>query len=195
MYMTFDVETNGLHGEAFAVGYKVTNNSGVTLIEGIHSCPVDDSDSGVHDGNYPATRQWLEEHVLPVLPEPDCFTTRAVRDKFFEAFNMAQMEAIKRKELFYLVSDVAYPCETGFLAQMQLDGRDMQIYPLLDVSSMLHADGFDATGTFERLHAKELPAHNPLNDARQSSRILHMVLNHGWFDGNAVQVGHEDLYH
>jgi hypothetical protein len=49
-------------------------------------------------------------------------------------------------------------------------------YPLHDLASILLAHGRDPLAKNERL-PEELPEHDPLNDARQSARLLHEVLS------------------
>lgn len=176
MILTFDVETNGLYGEAFAVGYALTTDGGSRILEGIHCCPYHDSEPDKRDTTPLLTEQFLHENVLPTLPEPDCFTTRAVRDRFFDVWHSAFSAAKKQGENLYLMADVAHPCESRFLLQLRADERRVPftVYPLLDLSSFLMAAGYDPVGTFAR-RDDELPAHNPLNDARQSSRIFHQL--------------------
>ncbi len=178
MYLTFDVETRGLYGDAFAFGYVVHNSNGELCGEGIHVCPIDGV-SGDMEGTgiteETATPLWVRENVLPHLPEPDCVNVYELRKRFGEVFYKYTRMAADKGEPFYLVSDVAYPCETGFLRQCRSLNTDFSVYPLLDVSSVLLATGHDPVGYFGRL-PEEMPAHNPLADAKQSARILHSVL-------------------
>ena len=78
----------------------------------------------------------------------------------------------------FLVADVCWPCEARFLRDCWADdpssNEKLMPYPLLDLSSFLMAKGYDPTGIYARLES-ELPAHNPLKDARQSSRIFHLL--------------------
>lgn len=181
MFLTFDVETYGLFGEAFSVGYVLTHSVtgsvvGRELMHGIHSCELSDTDNDKHDHNLEATEEWLEKNVLKNIPSPDCFTTFGIQQAFYNAWCTAKSFAEKQGETLYLVADVAWPCEARFLLQVRHNFPDFIAYPLLDVSSILLARGFDPVATYPRKQS-ELPAHNPLNDARQSARILHTLLN------------------
>ncbi len=174
MYLFFDVETRGLFGEAFAVGYVLTNDKGREVLSGIHCCPDFDAKPNVND-DPDATETFLEQHVLPTLPYSDCFTTRGVRDKFRQVWRDALRLALKNNQELRLFSDVPYPCEAQFLLQCRHDEPSLVVYPLLDVASVLFARGMDPIGTYPR-HDNEKPAHNPLNDARQSARMFFTAL-------------------
>ena len=54
-YMIFDVESIGLHGEGFAVGYVVVNGDGKTLEEGMFVCDPDEAQGT------PVNRRWIED--------------------------------------------------------------------------------------------------------------------------------------
>lgn len=180
MYLTFDAENRGLFGEAFAVGYVLTTDGGSVVWSGIHCCDMEDAAPDPMETTPDLTENWLRNHVLPALPEPDCLTTRAVRDRFADAVQMAMSAARKQNEKLTFVADVPFPCETGFLRACRLDSITRSFafpspYPLIDVASVLLARGYDPVGTYQR-RENELPAHNPLCDARQSSRIFHQLL-------------------
>ena len=53
--------------------------------------------------------------------------------------------------------------------------KSLSPYPFLDVASLITSAGGDPLGNLPREN-DELPAHHPLHDARQSSRLLHTVL-------------------
>lgn len=177
MILFLDVETNGLFGEAFAVGWVLTSADGFVLREGVHSCPYFAAEPDRKDSTPLLTEDFLKNKVLPALPTPNCSTVREVRDHFFDDWLCAWHEAQDKKEELYIVADVPFPCETRFLNQVRQDDRRgyLIVYPLLDVASVLLAKGYDPTGVYPR-RENELPAHNPLNDARQSGRIFHQVM-------------------
>jgi len=58
-FMVFDVESVGLHGEGFAVGYVVVNGDGETLEEGLYICDPD-----VHAMLCHRLAHWLWTHRL-----------------------------------------------------------------------------------------------------------------------------------
>lgn len=174
-FLTFDVETLGLYGSAFAIGFVVTDGAGIKQDEGIYVAPLLRPRKG-----WKESHQWVQENVFPVLPPDNCATENDMCHRFMQAVAYWKEKAENIGERFYLVSDVAFPCEANFLLYCQaLDPERytaLMPYPLLDVSSILFAAGSDPVGTYDRTD-EELPAHNPLNDARQSSRILHMYLS------------------
>lgn len=70
MEMVFDVESNGLHGEGFAVGWVIVDDEGQVIKSGYEACeprgPID---------------PWVKENVLPSLPiatQPNVETVRAL---------------------------------------------------------------------------------------------------------------------
>jgi hypothetical protein len=164
LYMVFDVESAGLHGEGFAFGYVVVDETGTELESGFEGCDL------THvrlDGDM----KWVYENVMPALPwqEPILNNPRQLRDRFWKVW-------LRWKEQgAVLVTDCGWPVEANFLSACIADAPDERRwngpYPLFDVSSVLLAFGCDPVGTFERKE-NELPAHNPLCDARQSARVL-----------------------
>ena len=159
LFMVFDVESIGLHGEGFAVGWTVVRELGKTpLAEGIAVSRTDDP-----------LPQWVVENVLPHLPAPTHDTARKVRDAFWAVW------ARWREEGARLAADVAWPVEARFLAACVDDDPAAREwsgpYPLIDISSVCLAVGHDSLAADERWPS-ELPVHNPLADARQSARLL-----------------------
>lgn len=160
-YMVFDVESIGLHGEGFAVGYVVISPDGEELDAGTFSCPPDKAQGGDHN------RKWIAENV----PAMDAThqTPRAVRDAFWSKWREWADKGAG------LVADCAWPVEARFLCSC-VDDRPMDRewtgpYPLLDLSSVFFAAGMNPNETHDRL-PNEQPAHHPLGDARQSARLL-----------------------
>ena len=161
LFMVFDVESIGLHGEGFAVAWVVVNREGERLGEGCMAC-----DPGICFGT-DESRLWVAEHV-PTLeitsPNPS-----HLRNSFWGIWRMwADRGAV-------LFADCAWPVEANFLSEcvkQDHEEREWQgPYPLHDLASVLLALGADALAVNERL-PDELPAHHPLMDARQSARQL-----------------------
>lgn len=163
LYMVFDVESIGLHGEGFAVGYVVVNKGGERLAEALITCPPDaacGNDTG---------RQWVAENIPAWEPTEAWHSPVGVRSAFGRDWKAWKaLGAV-------LVADCAWPVEARFLAAWVDDvplAREWQgPCPLHDLASVLLALGRDPLATNERL-PDELPAHNPLCDARQSARLL-----------------------
>jgi len=166
-WLVFDVESLGLHGEGFAVGWVVIQRQGQQaprmLADGIACClPI---------GPIP---QWVRENVMPHLPLSTHVAERDVRGAFWRVWERW------REEGSLLAADVSWPVEARFLAACIDDDRARRLwsgpYPLIDIASVRLAKGFDPLAEEERL-PNELPAHNPLADARQSARLLMEALH------------------
>jgi hypothetical protein len=171
IYMVFDVETVGVFGPPFAAGYVVVDLDGNTYAEGIASIPLKEAE-GILTLERGEDIEWVGRNVLPTLPVPNLNKTQELYQWFWERWLFWKDEGAK------LATDVGFPIEAKFLDKCIEDcsGQKDSPYPLFDVSSFLRARGMDGVGTYERL-GHELPAHNPLNDSRQSARILIESLN------------------
>lgn len=160
-FMVFDVESIGLHGEGFAVGFVVVAPDGTELDSGAYSCLPD-----MALGDIPG-RAWIVENV-PAM-EPTHGTPRQVRDAFWTKWREWADKGAA------LVADCAWPVEARFLCacvdQDSMNRAWSGPYPLHDLASVLFAAGMDPNATYPRLD-NELPAHHPLADARQSARLF-----------------------
>ena len=161
LYMVFDVESIGLHGEGFAVAYVVIDGDGRTHDERVFAC-----DPNIADG-VSKDREWVAANV-PALEETHGYPL-GVRAAFWRQW------MIWKERGAILVADCAWPVEARFLADCVDDKMSERKwegpYPLHDLASIILATGGDPLATNERL-PKELPAHHPLMDARQSARLL-----------------------
>jgi len=166
LFFVFDVESIGLHGEGFAVGFVVVNGYGNDVQFGAMACPPKAA-KGAHPKLEDVGQAWVMGNIAP-LPITHDFPF-GVREAFW-----AQWLCWKERGAI-MVADCAWPVESKFLAQCVLDSpieREWQgPYPLHDLASILLANGKDPLEKFPRL-PKELPEHNPLADARRSARIL-----------------------
>jgi hypothetical protein len=172
LFMIFDVESIGLHGEGFAVGYVVVDRTGREEDAGLFHCDPD------HATGRPAGRAWVAANV-PDLAGPrgraignrpgHRTAPRHVRDLFWAAWDGWKANGAA------LAADCPWPVEARFLIACIDDdpiAREWRgPYPLIDVASVRLAAGLDPLGTADRL-PDELPAHDPLRDARQSARLL-----------------------
>lgn len=161
LYFVFDVESIGLHGEGFAVGFVVVDGLGNRQDYDLFSCDPKMA-RGSMDGH-----EWVKNNcpVLPLRYEATWQMRAAFWHKWQEWKQRGSM----------LVADCCWPVETRFLSDCVRDNpmeREWQgPYPLYDLAWLCLACGKDPTAKRERLD-DELPEHNPLNDARQSARIL-----------------------
>ncbi|MEB3169231.1 MAG: hypothetical protein VKK97_10945 [Synechococcaceae cyanobacterium] len=161
LFMVFDVESIGLHGDGFAVGWVVVNRDGERLEEGCLSCGPELCIGTDQD------RRWVSENVPPLLINSP--TKFHVRNGFWHAWRRwADQGAV-------LVADCAWPVEANFLSacvrQNRAEREREGPYPLHDLASVLLALGKDPLEATPR-NEDELPVHHPLMDARQSARQL-----------------------
>lgn len=163
-FLVFDVESIGLFGEGFAVGWTLIQaNDGKELSFGMYSCPPDRARGSLQD------REWVAANC-PKLKETHshpCYMRRAFNDILDEILGGET----------WLAADVPWPVEASFLIEVTAHGTLPPIYPLIDVASVRLAVGLDPLATESRLEC-ELPVHDPLADARQSARLL-MEAIHG----------------
>lgn len=163
-YFVFDVESVGLYGPAFAVGFVVIDASDAKEVwRGLYVCELP-----CHGyGPYSDDEIWVAKNV-PKMPI-NCMCPHVMREAFWEKW----MEWKTKGAV--MVADCPFPVETKFLTECVLYGREDQKwngpYPLIDVASVVAALGGDPLKVNERIDG-EKTIHNPLCDARQSARIL-----------------------
>lgn len=170
LVMSVDVESRGLFGEAFAVGWVVCEH-GQEVSSGFVGCPYDAARPG--DGEpCPDDEGWVLTNVLPVLPPPSVGSPREVRDTFWAAW-----AALRRRGGVMLV-ECGHPVESRFLLDCIRDepGRRAEFpRPILDLSDFLWAAGLDPLAEYPR-QDDELPRHHPVHDARATARMFREVL-------------------
>ncbi len=166
LYMVFDVESVGLSGEGFAVAWCVVGADGAPLASAAYACNPELAHGSPED------LKWVQDNVtLPV--GFNCESPLRVRDEFWDAWQYAKARGAE------LWADCNFPVETNFLAACIADKPYRSAdapYPFFDLTTLLKAVGKDPVGNFGR-QPNELPAHNPLCDARQSARVLIETLN------------------
>lgn len=165
LFMVFDVESVGLHGEGFAVGMVVMDRSGNVQLAGHLACPPDAA-AGSDEG-----RAWIAENCPPIYAALE--TPQQVRESFWGIWqDFKALGAI-------LVADCAWPVEARFLIACVDDApheRQWQgPYPLVSVDTYLMAAGMDPLMEFPRLPDEQ--PHHPLGDAKQSARLLVQALS------------------
>lgn len=160
LFLVFDVESIGLHGGAFALGYVVTDLTGEIHEQDCFSCYPSAAPGSSID------RMWVRENVPPI--KVTYSTQRQVRDKFWSIW-----EGWRDKGAV-LAADCVWPVEANFITACIEDvqsRREQGPYPIHEIASVLLAAGIDPLKTRKR-YASELPVHHPLADARQSARLL-----------------------
>lgn len=165
-FFVFDVESIGLHGEPYAVGWVVTNRDGEELSSGRIAIRPELACGDADD------RQWCAENIPEIAP------THGYMDEMFEDFWSVWLGWKARGALMF--AECAWPVEAKFLAMCVGAARSSSKwsgpYPLHDVASVMFAAGMDPMATYERLE-NERPKHDPLADSRQSARLLVEALN------------------
>lgn len=163
LFFVFDVESIGLHGQGFAVGWVVVDIEGQELDRGYLSFSRDNAFGTL------VNRKWVEENVIPHLPDPVHTYPQNMRSAFWDKWLEWKAKGAT------LWADCAWPVEARFLADCVDDNTENREwegpYPLHEISTILFVAGIDPTGKFPRLENEE-PAHHPTCDARQSARIL-----------------------
>lgn len=157
--LSFDLETNGLHGQVFAAGGVVVNAqnqvvdqfSGRTNIQG----PVD---------------TWVQENVLPAIADMpvDYQSYEQLREAFWKWFLSA------KENSDYVVVNNGYPIEYKFL----LDCQNVNIeerywdhpFPILDLTSLLLQIGQYSNSDKQQFMKEFLTqftrqVHHPVQDA------------------------------
>lgn len=162
LFMVFDVESIGLHGEGFAVGFLIVDPKQPKSLQYTWFCCPPETAQG-SDRN----REWVAQNV-PAIPATHQ-NPRDVRGAFWAEWLRW------KKEGAVLVADCCWPVEARFLAACVDDDPEAREwegpYPLHDLASVLLAHGKDPLATTER-RPDELPQHHPLADAMQSARQL-----------------------
>jgi hypothetical protein len=147
--LSFDVESNGLHGPAFAVGAVLVDATGKVTDEFQARCPL----PGTVD-------PWVEQHVLP--PMKDMAQTHAnaasMRASFWKWYWAAKAKAD------YVLACNPYPVEARFLIACQDDNLGTRYFehpfPLLDLGTLYVAAGV-TTGTQRDTLLAEVSAGTP----------------------------------
>ncbi len=157
--LSFDLEANGLHGPAFAVGAIVIDGHGKIHDQFTGRCEI----NGKVD-------EWVAKNVLPAI-ETMPITHKGykdLREAFWDWYILAELKSD------YVLVNNGYPVEYRFLLQCQEENLEERYwqhpFPILDLSSLLlqvgHTPVTGKSALFAEVsHAKKV-AHNPLDDAK-----------------------------
>ena len=157
--LSIDVESNGLHGAAFAVGAVLIRADGKVLDEFQGRCPIE----GEAD-------TWVQKNVLkPMQAVPENYDDAIkMREAFWAWYKPAKEKAD------YVLFDNGYPVEARFLLSLQdddLEGRYWDHpYPVIDLASLLLQVGVKPLAVRYQFVSDLLPEgenqqHNPRWDA------------------------------
>jgi len=171
---SFDAETNGLWGQAFAIGALVYDESGAEIARFVGRLP----DTEVTDS-------WVKENVLPKIQ--DIPVTHADYDSLLADFTKFY---IANKEGADVVVHMGFIVEVKILRDLherKLIGDWDAPYPLLDVSGNLQQVGEDPTSVDKYVQKHNLSVgefeggtHNPLYDSAVAAVVYrHLVAQIG----------------
>jgi hypothetical protein len=174
LFLVFDVESCGLYGDGFAVGWTVVDLDGKECESGLFVSDWREAKAF----NQKGVTEWLEAN----LPSME-ITHQAVERLYFDFFNVLQRWLLNGRDKTHakvssIWADWGYPVETKFLARcrkaaywmIEDDPSWLMPAPLQEIATLRMAAGF--IGHSDPRLPEELPEHNPLNDARYSARIM-----------------------
>lgn len=159
LYLSIDAESDGLYGEAFAIGAAVLSSKGEVMA----------AFSGKAEENR-VQSAWVRENSLPHLSDLPVYDTRKQLREAFWAFYL------QWRERCVILADVPYPVEVGLLRQCvagDLQGREfLGPFPLIDLASVLYARGLDPLLDRMAFCGVQNRRHHPLDDAIASGLCL-----------------------
>lgn len=168
--LSFDVESNGLHGEAFAVGAVLVDGKGEVMEEFQARCPLPEP-----------LDPWVKEHVLPPMKDmPETHPSpQAMRAGFWKWYLPAKGKAN------YVLACNPYPVEARFLIACQEDDMATRYFehpfPLLDLGTLYVSAGATTGEQRDRLVAEASAGtpnleHHPRFDAWVAARVALKLL-------------------
>jgi hypothetical protein len=176
--LSVDAESNGLHGQPFAIGAVFLDDHGVAATF-TDRCPI----AGPVDG-------WVEANVLPAIAHmPETSPSYETMLDDFRRWREAPTEPVP------VVAHVAWPVEARLFADAY--GRDpvkafYGPYPLHDVASMLWLAGEDPLSVEDYLARHEIKpppgsAHDPLFDAHCTAlAAADLFARFGWWSTSSA---------
>ena len=135
-FFVFDVESIGLHGEGFAVGYVLKDRSGITIREDWFHC---DSGRAASAGGAldPQDRDWVATNIPTLSPTSRLTSPKSVRDAFWAQWMRAKADFPG----VVMASECIWPVDTAFLTACVMDDVDSRKWegphPLLDIATVM----------------------------------------------------------
>lgn len=171
--IVFDVETVGLHGEAWQVGAVVMDDDW-SIVQQV--CWTANRD---HARGTRFAHEWCDRMCGSSAESK--LTPYNLRDGFYALWR-AYAQKPGGCEMW---ADAGWPVEARFLLDVINDDHGRREwegpYPLHEIGTVIMLKGGDCRQPLPRL-ADEKPIHHALNDARQSARILKHLMTGGTFD-------------
>lgn len=167
--LSIDVESNGLHGEAFAVGAVLIKADATVLDEFSGRAPIE----GEID-------KWVSKNVLPAMEGvPENYPNLAKLQAAFWAWYQPLKE-----QADYVMVDNGYPVEARFLLSCQdedIEGRYWDHpYPLLDLASLLLQAGVKPLAVRYQFVAEEIGEQNQQHNPRWDAWVSALAAIKAW---------------
>ncbi|MFA5827198.1 MAG: hypothetical protein WC839_01725 [Candidatus Paceibacterota bacterium] len=170
---SFDAETNGLWGKAFAIGAIVYGKNGEELARFVGRCPFEGK-----------INEWVENNVLPQIS--DIPVTSENYDEMLKKF--AKFYLANKNDADIIVH-MGVPVESSLLKDMHTSGHIGDWdgpYPLIDLAGMLLQANEDPTSVdnYIKKYGLEIrdfgSTHNPLYDSEVAAKVyLHLLQKRG----------------
>ena len=160
-YMFVDAETDGLYGRILSIAALVCDSKGNEIETFDHYCSVTEED--IED-------PWVKEHVYPILKT-------GIEEKDEHSLLCSFWNFYKKQSDCAIIGDVTYPVECRVFekcVRMDLPGRAFEgPFPLMDLSSMLYAKGYDPLTERYDLVADKIMfnQHSAIDDVRMAKEI------------------------
>lgn len=163
LIFSFDIESDGLYGEGFAVGVVVIDVKTGRIINEFSGCV---------DG-YKVTDAFTKENIVKYLKDmPKYRSTEGLREAFWQ-FYMKYRGADERqnRDVLFLADNCA-PVEARFLRDCVMDDhrtrKFLAPFPLVDLATVLYMNGYE--NHLNRRAFSDCPGrkHHPLDDAAAS---------------------------
>jgi len=163
LIFSFDIESNGLYGEGFAVG--------VVIID-VQSGRIINEFSGIVD-SYKVTDSFVKENIIKHLREmPKYPSVHSLRDAFWKFYMKYRTDEERQSRDVVFLVDNGVPVEGNFLRDCVLDDQRNRKFkapfPLIDLATVLMMNDYE--NHLNRRAFSDCPGrkHHPLDDAAAS---------------------------
>ncbi len=165
--LSFDAESNGLHGEVFAIGAVVIDRNTGTVLETFQALTYTPNNLDA----------WVAENVMPALKD-----MRITHHRSYDMRAAFWQWLMQQKASCTIVVDCGWPVEARLLASCVVDDPTQRAgngpYPLHEVATMLLCAGLDPLASYGEtvLPGESHRKHHPVYDAHVSALCARMAL-------------------